>query len=68
MVDQNEYFYCYSSNLFKFLKMEKKTNYICSGLHERTFRRFWQFKRDEELVKALGEYTQRGNNMGVILR
>ncbi len=65
MFNEREFYYCYSTNLFKFLKMEKKINYNCSGLHEVTLRKFWQFKRDEELNQALVEYKQRGVNMGV---
>jgi hypothetical protein len=66
MFENKEYFYCYSTNLFKFMKMEKQINYLCSGLHEKTLRQFWQFKRDEAVNAALLEYTQRGIDMGVI--
>lgn len=62
----SEFFYCYSTNLFKFLKMDKKINYICTGLHEKTMQKFWQFKTNGELIKSLAEYKQRGIEMGVI--
>lgn len=55
----SEYFYCYSTNLFKYLKLEKKIKYVCSALHEKTFNKFWLFKRDDELNKALTEYVER---------
>lgn len=67
MFNEREFFYCYSTNLFKFLKIEKKISYNCSGLHEVTMRKFWQFKRDGELNQALAEYKQRGIEMGVII-
>lgn len=66
MFNEKDFFYCYSTNLFRFLKLERKINYNCSGLHEFTMCKFWQFKRDEELNQALVEYRQRGVNMGVI--
>lgn len=66
MLAQNEFFYCYSPVLFRFLKMEKKINYICTGLHEKTFQQFWQFKTEERLIIALAEYKQRGIKLGVI--
>lgn len=65
-VKQKEYFYCYSTSLFRFLKMEKQINYICSGLHEKTLKQFWQFERNDAVNVALLEYTQRGITMGVI--
>jgi hypothetical protein len=39
--------------------MEKKINYVCSGLHHKTLNKFWLFKRDEELNSALREYKQK---------
>ncbi len=56
MFSENEFFYCYSSRLFKFLKMDKKINYVCTGLHEVSFEKFWQFKSNDELNAALSEY------------
>lgn len=46
--------------------MDMKINYICTGLHEKTLKQFWQFKRVEAVNIALFEYTQRGIDMGVI--
>ncbi|MEK3823145.1 hypothetical protein [Paenibacillus sp. FSL K6-1558] len=59
MENKDEYFYCYSFKLFKFLRMDMNVNYICSGLHERTLDKFWQFKRTEELDGYLKIYSQR---------
>jgi len=58
-----EYYYCYSTNLFKFLRLEKGFRYICSGLNEKTLRKFWQFERTEELGEALVEYKEIGNEL-----
>lgn len=58
MENKDAYFYCYSFKLFKFLRMDKEINYICSGLHEKTLDKFWQFKRTEELNNSLKEYSQ----------
>ena len=55
-MQNKEYFYCYSTNLFQFLKNIKKINYICVGLNENNLKKFWQFKMDENLKKALKEY------------
>jgi hypothetical protein len=66
MFDEKEFFYCYSTNLFRFLKVEKKINYICCGFHEKTLQKFWQFRRTDELKQAIAEYKQRGIEMGVI--
>ncbi|MEK5398434.1 hypothetical protein [Paenibacillus sp. FSL K6-2859] len=59
MFSENEFFYCYSMKLFKFLRMDREFSFICSGLHEKTMQKFWQFKRTEELNRALLEFSQR---------
>ncbi|MGD0030617.1 hypothetical protein SLT67_04590 [Paenibacillus illinoisensis] len=59
MTNKDEYFYCYSFKLFKFLRMDMKVNYICSGLHEKSLDKFWQFRRTEELDGYLKVYSQR---------
>lgn len=58
MVNDNDYFYCYSMKMFKFLRLDKGINYICCGLHEKTSMKFWQFKRTVELTKAINEYSK----------
>lgn len=59
MFNDKDYYYCYSMKLFKFLRMDRGISYNCSGLHEKTMQKFWQFKRTEELNKALVKFSQR---------
>jgi hypothetical protein len=59
MFTKNEFFYCYSSKLFKFLTKDKGFYYICSGVHDQTKVRFFQFKRTDLLLTALSEYKAR---------
>jgi hypothetical protein len=54
----NEFFYCYSTNLFHFLKANGQ-RYICRGLHEKTLKMFWLFPKTPELNRLLDEYDQR---------
>lgn len=58
MFTEKDFYYCYSTNLFKFLKHKKGISFICSGLHEKTLCKFWQFQRTDELLKALEEYNK----------
>lgn len=51
----NQFYYCYSPNLYRFLR-EKGVKYICTGLNESTMRQFWQFYRDEKLSELLAQY------------
>ncbi|MEK4509354.1 hypothetical protein [Paenibacillus sp. FSL K6-2524] len=64
--DNQGFFFCYSENLFKFLRQGRNIKYICVGLHVESHCKFWLFKRDPELIQALDEYRQRGFEMGVI--
>ncbi|BDH63309.1 hypothetical protein MTP04_34390 [Lysinibacillus sp. PLM2] len=59
MNDERKYFYCYSTNLYKFLKQEELF-YICSGLNENTLRKFWLYVRDDKLNYALRDYKEQG--------
>lgn len=59
--NSREYFYCYSPNLHAFLK-RNGVAFICSGLHERTLRKFWQYRRDERLNGLLAEYERSNPN------
>jgi len=52
-----KYFYCYDSKLFKYLKTTKNIPYICTGLNENNFRKFWQFERTKDLDQFLHEYS-----------
>ena len=65
MFKNEDFFYCYSPNLFKYLKMKKGINYICCGLNEKSFQKFWQFKRDEFLLRVLHEYKEQGVKLGI---
>lgn len=56
--DNNEFFYCYSTNLFHFLKANGQ-RFICTGLHATTKRQFWQFRKTNEVQSLLDEYDAR---------
>lgn len=55
----DKYFFCYSTNLQKFLR-NKGVSYICCAIHAKTMRKFWQFKHNKELQVALDEYREQG--------
>ena len=57
-MNENRFFYCYSSTLFHFLKANG-LRYVCTGLHERTLKKFWQFEKTDELKALLDEYDER---------
>jgi hypothetical protein len=59
MTKGKEFFYCYSPNLYRFLK-DNKQRYICRGLNERTLKPFWQYRQTEELSELLTMYTEEG--------
>lgn len=55
-IKNEDFFYCYSPILFRFLK-DEGLNYLCIGLAENPpHKKFWQFQRTNELYKALDEY------------
>jgi hypothetical protein len=56
MENNNEFFYCYSPNLYKFLR-NKGVKYICTGLSENTMRQFWQYRRDDNFNVLLTKYA-----------
>lgn len=51
----NEFYYCYSPNLQAFLQAHGQ-RYICAGLNEKTMRKFWQYRRNDELSALLNEW------------
>lgn len=53
----NEFFYCYSMNLQSFLQSHGQ-RYICAGLNEKTMRKFWQYRRSDELHELLREWAE----------
>ncbi len=52
----NDFYYCYSFTQFIFLT-KKEIDFICSGLNEKSNKRFWQYQKTEELQNALKEYN-----------
>ncbi|MED3832948.1 hypothetical protein [Peribacillus frigoritolerans] len=54
----NNYFFCYSTTLFHFLKANQQ-RYIVAGLHEKTLNKFWLFEKTPELSRFLDEYDAR---------
>ncbi len=53
----NEFYYCYSIKLQTFIKA-KGFRYICAGLNENTMRKFWLYKRTDELHAVLDEWAK----------
>jgi hypothetical protein len=53
----NDLFYCYSTNLFHFLKGHGQ-RYVVTGLHEKTMRKFWVFPKTDELKALLTKYDE----------
>lgn len=65
-MDEKKYFFCYSTNLYEFLRYEKGFKYICTAYHHKTKCQFWLFERSDELNKALDEYAERGKKLGFV--
>lgn len=55
-MSNNEFFYCYSTNLHDFLR-KNGHRFICTGLNEHTMRKFWQYRRTADLTRLLAEYA-----------
>ena len=53
----NEFFYCHSPALHKFLQSHGQ-RYICVGLNEKTLRKFWKYRRTDELHELLREWAK----------
>lgn len=51
----NEFFYCYSPKLHAHLNANGQ-RYICAGLNEKTMRKFWQYRRTDELHAILDDW------------
>jgi hypothetical protein len=54
----NDFYYCYSTKLHDFLR-ENGVRYICAGLNENTLRKFWQYRRSDELNGLLAQWNVR---------
>jgi hypothetical protein len=52
------YFFCYDSELSRYLKFEKGFSFITSALHPKSIRLFYLYKRDDKLNEAINEYMQ----------
>jgi hypothetical protein len=57
VVKEGEFLYCYSTNLHAFLQSEGQ-RFICTGFHERTHRKFWQYQRTDALNNLLTKYAE----------
>ncbi|HDR7414089.1 hypothetical protein ACS2E9_03725 [Bacillus cereus group sp. BceL215] len=66
MFQEKEYFFCYSTNLHDFLRYEKGLRFICTAIHDKTYKRFWLFEKTEEFTKALIEYRINGEKNAYI--
>jgi hypothetical protein len=64
MFSNNDYYYCFSTNLHKFLKFDKGIKFICTGLHPTTYKQFWLYHRNDILADALTEYTKNSTDIG----
>lgn len=60
---KNKHFFCYSVNLFNFLKREKNQSSILVAKHLKTDNVFWLFERTPEFEEALAEWTENGKNI-----
>lgn len=60
MTNTNDLFFCYSINLYNFLKKDKQLNYILTGKHIKTDKQFWVFNKNQILLDALDEYKENG--------
>lgn len=63
MTNTNDLFFCYSINLYDFLKKEKQLSYILTGKHIKTDKQFWVFNKNKILLDALDEYKENGKNL-----
>lgn len=55
-------FYCYSTNLKRFLIEDNNIKYLSKGVNDRTNKNFWLFERTEKLKKCLDEWSLRKSN------
>lgn len=56
-------FFCYSINLYDFLKNKKGLAYLLTANHIHTGKQFWIFNKSDELLKALDEYRENGKKL-----
>lgn len=53
---ENNIFYCYSNNLHNFLK-SMRFNYISSDINRNTNKRYWTYRKSDNLDKAIELYN-----------
>lgn len=57
-MSKSKYFFCYSSNVHKFLNKVKNIDYVCAAKHETTDKKFWLYEQSDFLTMALNEYKR----------
>jgi len=55
---KNDYFFCYTKELAKFLRYEKKIEYVSKTKHITSDKILTIFERTEYLDKAISEYNE----------
>jgi hypothetical protein len=55
-------FYCYSTNLKRFLIEDNNLKYLSKGINDRTKRNFWIFERTIKLKECLDIWSLRKSN------
>jgi len=58
----NNYFFCYSPNLYKHLKYNHNISYITKGTNPSTYKDFWVFEKTDQLKQILDTWTKKKNN------
>ncbi|MEK5500435.1 hypothetical protein [Bacillus sp. FSL M8-0168] len=64
-MNQEKYYFCYSTNLSVFLREVKGIEAICNAFHHKTKKRFWLFEKTDEVKGALAEYTANSKGLGL---
>ncbi len=51
-------FFCYDSNLHKYLHRINHQKYLCAALHETTGKKFWLYERSTTINKLIEDYNK----------
>lgn len=62
-MEVKDMFFCYSINLYDFLKNKKGFAYLLTANHIHTGKQFWIFNKNNELLEALDEYRENGKEL-----
>ena len=62
-MEVKDMFFCYSINLYDFLKNKKGFAYLLTANHIHTGKQFWVFNKNDELLEALDEYRENGKEL-----